>query len=102
MKVLVAEDDAPMRKLLATQLSWWGYEPIEAADGSKALALLEEHDPPIVISDWMMPELDGVTLVRALREREAAGYVYTILLTAKTEMDDLVEAMEAGADDFLT
>lgn len=102
MRVLVADDDAMSRKLLQTYLEKWGYEVSVAHNGTEAWRLFEESGFPVVLTDWMMPELDGVELLRRIRAQPGRGYVYTILLTAKTQKEDLVEGMEAGADDFLT
>jgi DNA-binding response OmpR family regulator len=73
-----------------------------AQDGAEAWSCFQRDEFPVVITDWMMPELDGVELVRRIRSDPRAGYVYVILLTAKGQKEDLVEAMDAGADDFLT
>ncbi len=73
-----------------------------AHDGAQAWDLFLAHEFPIVISDWMMPEMDGVELVRRIRASEPSGYVYIILLTARAQKEDIVEGMEAGADDFVT
>ena len=104
MKVLIADDDAVSRRLLQSYLQKWGYDVTAAQNGAEAWQLFEADRFPVVITDWMMPELDGVELVRRIRAGAAGrpGYVYTILLTAKSQKEDLVEGMEAGADDFLT
>jgi DNA-binding response OmpR family regulator len=102
MKVLVADDEAISRKLLSNYLQKWGHEVVVAENGAEAWALFEQDDFPIVLSDWMMPEVDGLELIRRIRARDAAnGYVYVILLTAKSQKEDVVEGMEAGADDFV-
>jgi signal transduction histidine kinase len=102
MKVLVAEDSAVMRHALLALLRQWDYVVAEARDGREAWELFQQDDIPLVLTDWMMPEMDGLELMRNIRSRDLSGYVYIILLTAKTEKADLVEAMEAGADDFLS
>jgi CheY-like chemotaxis protein len=73
-----------------------------AVNGAEAWRLLENTEYPVVISDWMMPEMDGLELIRRIRARAAARYVYTLLLTARSQKEDVVEGMEAGADDFVT
>src|SRR5262249_9188052 len=83
-------------------LQKWGYEVTAARDGAEAWRLFEGGVFPMVITDWMMPEIDGAGLLRRIRAAQRPGYVYAILLTAKTQKEDLVEGMEAGADDFLT
>jgi signal transduction histidine kinase len=87
---------------LQSYLQKWGYEVTAAQDGAEAWRLFEAGDCPIVITDWMMPELDGLELVRRIRTSRRTGYVFTILLTARAQKEDLVQGMEAGADDFLT
>jgi DNA-binding response OmpR family regulator len=73
-----------------------------AENGGEAWSFFQRDEFPIVITDWMMPELDGVELVRRIRSGPRPGYVYVILLTAKGQKEDLVAGMDAGADDFLT
>ncbi|AGA31576.1 sensor histidine kinase [Singulisphaera acidiphila] len=102
MKILIADDDSVSRRLLQSYLEKWGYEVALARDGAEAWRLFEGGLFPMVITDWMMPELDGPGLLRRIRSSQRPGYIYTILLTAKTQKQDLVEGMEAGADDFLT
>jgi sigma-B regulation protein RsbU (phosphoserine phosphatase) len=102
MKVLIADDEAISRRLLQNYLERWGHEVVVAQNGAEAWDLFEAGDFPIVISDWMMPEMDGPELVRRIRASKHAGYVYLILLTAKAQKEDIVEGMEAGADDFVT
>ena len=101
MKVLLAEDGMTMRLLLSAQLESWGYEVTIAEDGAAAWREFEQCHFPLVLTDWMMPEVDGLELIRRIRACERSEYVYIILLTARSEREDLVEAMEAGADDFL-
>jgi DNA-binding response OmpR family regulator len=102
MKVLIADDDPISRKLLQSYLQKWGCEVTSAENGGEAWAFFQQGEFPIVITDWMMPELDGVELVRRIRSGPHSGYVYVILLTAKGQKEDLVAGMDAGADDFLT
>lgn len=102
MKILIAEDDPISRRLLQTHLQRWGHEVVPAQNGAEALALFTAEPFGLVITDWMMPELDGLELIRRIREGDHPGYVYVILLTAKSQKEDLVQGMEAGADDFLT
>jgi signal transduction histidine kinase len=102
MKILIADDDGVSRRLLQSYLQKWGYEVTAAADGAEAWRLFEGAVFPFVITDWMMPELDGPGLLRRIRSTRRPGYVYAILLTAKIQKEDLVAGMEAGADDFLS
>ena len=102
MHVLIADDDSVSRRLLQSYLQKWGYEVTAAKDGAEAWDLFDGGSFPMIITDWMMPELDGPGLIRRIRSAGRPGYVYAMLVTAKSEKEDLVEGMEAGADDFLT
>jgi DNA-binding response OmpR family regulator len=102
VKILVVDDEAVSRRLLQSYLQKWGHEVVVAQDGAEAWRLFQDGEYPIVITDWLMPELDGVDLIRKIRSHSERGYIYTILLSAKSKKEDLVEGMEAGADDFLT
>jgi len=102
VKVLVADDSLVMRRLLEASISSWGYEPVSAADGDQAWDILSSADPPpIAILDWMMPGLSGLAICRRLRERQAPPYVYVILLTSRGLREDIVEGLNAGADDYI-
>ena len=102
-KVLIAEDDPLSLRVVETMLKKWGYEPVVARDGAEALRALESEDAPqLAILDWMMPKQDGPDVCRALRRQSDTPYVYVLLLTAKVQPQDLVEGLEAGADDYLT
>lgn len=102
MRVLVAEDEPMARKVLERYLHQWGYDLQLAADGEEAWELFQQGDYHIVITDWMMPKVDGLELVRRIRSSEVADCVYTLLLSARSQKEDLVEGMEAGADDFVS
>jgi two-component system, cell cycle response regulator len=103
MRILIAEDDDVGRFQLEALLSKDGYEVVTAADGATAWQILEQHDaPPLVILDWVMPELNGLEVCRRIRESHRNGYVYVIMLTGKTRKDDIVSGMDAGADDYLS
>jgi DNA-binding response OmpR family regulator len=102
MKILIVDDDPVSRKLLRNYLEKWGYEVAQAEDGAAGWALFQTDDFPLVIADWMMPEMDGVELVRRIRAQERPGFVYCMLLTARAHKEDLIEGMDAGADDFLS
>lgn len=101
MKVLLAEDSVMMRRLLLRTLQTWGYDVTEAENGAIAWRQFQRQPFQLVLTDWVMPEMDGVELVRHIRAAGIASYVYIILLTAKSEKEDLLIGMEAGADDFL-
>lgn len=102
MKVIIAEDDPVSRKVLENTLRRWGYEVTVAQNGKEAYeALLKPDAPRLAILDWMMPEMDGPTVCRALRQSPGGEYYYLILLTAKGTKDDTVAGLEAGADDYV-
>lgn len=100
-KILLVDDNPSMRTIPRLLLRKWGYEVFEASDGQEALDILEREPIGMVISDWMMPNLSGIELCRKIRERQTDRYTYLILCTSKGEKADLIEGMEAGADDFL-
>jgi len=103
MRILVAEDNPVFQSMLRNMLSKWGYEIVMADNGRDAWRILQEDPAPnLAILDWMMPGLDGVEVCRRVREASQQRYIYVLLLTAKTEQKDLVEGMEAGADDYIT
>ena len=102
MKALIAEDNPGFRSALEKLLKKWGYDAVPAVNGKQALELLSRDDPPrLAILDWMMPELDGVEVCRRVREQNREPYIYILLLTAKDTADELIEGMEAGADEYL-
>jgi signal transduction histidine kinase len=102
MRVLIADDEPVSRRLLQSYLQKWGYEVTTAGNGAEAWHMFQEAPCAILITDWMMPEVDGLELIRRIRAANRPDYVHATLLTARAEKEDLVEGMEAGADDFLT
>ncbi len=100
--VLIVEDSLVYRRLLSRMLTQWGYTVYEAENGVAALEILENQPVSLVISDWDMPEMDGLTLCREVRSRQFGHYVYLILLTAREEPGNLTVGFDAGADDFST
>jgi two-component system, cell cycle response regulator len=103
MKILIAEDDPISRRILEANLLEWDYEVMVASDGAEALEIIQQPESPnLIISDWMMPRMDGLALCREIRNMEKSEYIYFIILTAKGEKRDIIEGLEAGADDFLT
>jgi two-component system cell cycle response regulator len=102
-RILVAEDDPVSRRLLEVFLVKWGYEVVLASTGLEALQFLERMDAPrLALLDWMMPGMEGVQVCRKLREFKDRPYVYVLLLTARTQKEDLLQGLESGADDYLT
>jgi diguanylate cyclase (GGDEF)-like protein len=103
MKVLVAEDSLVSRHLLEVSLRRWDFEPISAGDGNEAWEILQREDAPsMAILDWIMPGLTGLEICRLIRQFGREPYTYVLLLTSKSEKADLLEGMEAGADDYIT
>jgi DNA-binding response OmpR family regulator len=103
MKILIAEDDVVSIKILELTLKTWGHEVIVAGDGEEAWRLFDQDPVRVIVSDWMMPGLDGLELCKKVRERPKTDYTYFILLTAiHTGRDNLRVAMDSGIDDFLT
>jgi DNA-binding response OmpR family regulator len=102
VRILIADDNPVFLGVLKVMLTNWGYEVVAARDGREAWQVLQtENAPRLAILDWMMPGLDGIEVCRLLR----AGFgrtVYVLILTAKTQSEDLVTAMQAGADDYVT
>ncbi|WP_116808844.1 diguanylate cyclase [Steroidobacter cummioxidans] len=99
-RILLVDDEPTQRLIVARLLKRAGYEVEMAANGREALAKLEQGDFPLMITDWEMPEMDGVALCRALRSKER-GYTYTILLTSRDAIEHLVAGLQSGADDYL-
>jgi two-component system chemotaxis response regulator CheY len=102
MKALIVDDDDAYLQLLRLILTRKQYQVVEAINGKDAWRILEKEAIPFVITDWMMPEMDGTDLIRRVRSANFTHYTYIILLTAKSGKDDVVDGLEAGADDYLT
>lgn len=102
MRVLIVDDDEVALELLGNTLSQAGHEVKVATDGRQALELLRTGLYRLVISDWEMPEINGIELCRAIRARHVGGYVYVILVTARDGTSNVVHGLNAGADDFIS
>lgn len=103
MKILAVEDDPVARRVLHQALRKLDHEVVAAADGEEALDILVREPVRVVVSDWVMPKLDGLELCRRIRARTGVDYVYFILLTSRTaDQENQREAADAGVDDFLT
>jgi DNA-binding response OmpR family regulator len=103
MKILIAEDDFTSRKVLQLTLSELGHEVVTAGDGAEAWELFDREPVRLVVSDWMMPKLDGLELCRRIRDRPQTAYTFFIILTAAhSTSEDYSRAMDFGIDDFLT
>jgi two-component system, cell cycle response regulator len=103
VKILIVEDEPVSRRLLEATLCRWSYEVITTTDGREAWEVLQQPEAPsLVISDWMMPDMDGLELCNRIRDSEKLGYTYLIMLTARGRKEDVIKGLEAGADDYLT
>jgi len=101
-KVLVADDSAVYRKLVEQTLSDKQYTVLFAKSGREAIDIFAEHQPSLVITDWMMPDSSGIELCENIRKHFQTTYTYVIILTGMTEKSEVVKGLAAGADDYLT
>jgi sigma-B regulation protein RsbU (phosphoserine phosphatase) len=102
IRVLCIDDQQVILDILTRLLNKWGFQVMSAADGETGWNMIQEERPDIVLTDWLMPGLDGYELCRRIRSSDFSQYIYIVLLTGKNEKQDLVLGMEAGADDFIT
>lgn len=103
MRVLIADDSTISRRLLEAALTKWDYEVVVASDGTEAWRELQkENAPRMAILDWMMPGLSGPEVCRLVRDLQQARYTYILLVSSRNHREDLIEGMEAGADDYIT
>lgn len=100
--VLVVDDSRLQRWLLSSYLNGWGYNVIQAASGQEAMEICQKSSPDLIVSDWMMPGMDGLEFCQAYRAMRGGRYGYFILLTSKTEKEEVAHGLDVGADDFLT
>ena len=101
-RILIAEDHYVSRHLLERNLTNWGFEVTTAENGVEAMEVLESPEsPPIAILDWMMPEMDGLEVCVRIRKRTELPYVYLLLLTAKSQKEEVAAGLDAGADDYV-
>jgi len=102
MKILLAEDDAASRLVVSRQLKRLGHDIVTAADGAEAWEIYQRLQPDLVITDWMMPDLDGASLCRQIRDAAGERYTYILILTAVEKDTGYLDGMAAGADDYAT
>jgi diguanylate cyclase (GGDEF)-like protein len=101
-KIMIAEDDPISRKMLSRLIGeFWKGELLIAKDGQEAWEIQQAEVPSLVIIDWMMPKMDGLEVCRMIRQASFDQYIYIILLTAKDDQSDVIEGLEAGADDYI-
>lgn len=101
MRILIVDDDPIPRKLIHRVLVKMGYHVRTADDGEEAWQIIQENGIQLVITDWLMPKMDGLTLTRKIRSAEMPGYVYIVILTGREGIDNVVDGFDAGADDYL-
>lgn len=101
MRILLVDDDRINRKIISHHLDGLGYGVIHCIDGHEAWDTISTGDISLVITDWIMPRMDGIQLCKKIRQANLGRYVYTIILTSRDEDKDLIRGMDAGADDFL-
>jgi adenylate cyclase len=102
LKILVVDDIKMNRVMVEEMLTLDGYEVFTANNGMEALQMLREQHIQIVLSDWMMPEMDGVALAKRIREEFPENYIYIVILTARSEHRDMIVGLESGADDYVS
>ncbi len=101
-RVLVVDDSALQLKIMASMLGKWGFEVLQAESGPEALEICAKTPPDLIVSDWMMPDMDGPEFCRQFRKMDRESYGYFILLTSKSEKGAVAQGLDSGADDFLT
>ena len=101
-RVLIVDDSRLQRKILCSSVKRWGFEVFEAGSGEEALEIAQEMQPDLVLSDWMMPGMNGLEFCNEFRKMSGEKYGYFILLTSKSEKNEIAMGLEAGADDFVT
>ncbi len=102
MRVLIAEDDAVSRLMLRRSIEQLGHEVLVATDGTDAWDLYRRHEVDVIVSDWLMPGMDGLDLCRRVRASQRETYTYFMLLTSLEGKQHFMQGMQAGADDYLT
>ena len=100
-RVLVVEDEEPIRDLLSLRLGKAGYLVVPAANGAEARAAIADHHPDVIVMDWMLPDVSGLELTRQLKRDPATREIPVIMVTARAQEDDRVAGLEGGADDYV-
>jgi len=101
-KILIVEDEKDIRNLVIYALEAKGYETISTDDGEKALKMLKENKPDLVILDWMLPSVSGLEICRNIRRDKIIKNIPIIMLTAKITENDKILGLDSGADDYIT
>lgn len=101
-KILIVDDEDPIRQMIGLALTQAGYESLEAADAAQAQAQIIQQTPDLILLDWMMPKVSGLEYARQLRREKLTAGIPIIMLTARTEEEDKVRGLDSGADDYIT
>jgi DNA-binding response OmpR family regulator len=101
MKILIAEDSSTVRRLVAARLAADGYEVVEAADGEEALLAAQREHPDLLVLDKVMPKLDGFEVVRALRDDPKTRGVPIVMLTVRTDEEDVLGGLSLGVEEYM-
>ena len=102
MKILIADDELVSRKKMEKIIHSLGHESLSAADGVEAWKIWNDERTRMVITDWVMPRLDGLEFCRKIRKSEGSQYTYIIMVTTKSNTHDIVTGIDTGADDFIS
>lgn len=100
--ILIVDDEAPIREMIAVALEMADYDWLEAADATEAHSQVVDKQPDLILLDWMLPNTSGIELARRLKRDPVTGDIPIIMLTARSEEDNKVLGLEAGADDYIT
>jgi two-component system phosphate regulon response regulator PhoB len=101
-RILIVDDEAPIREMIAVALEMAGYDCLEADNAQQAHSLIVDQKPDLILLDWMLPVTSGIELARRLKREELTGKIPIIMLTAKGEEDHKIRGLEVGADDYIT
>ena len=101
-KILIVEDEADIGRLLYMQIESMGYQAQHVTSGEEALSLMNKQEYDLLLLDWMLPGMSGVEITELIRKMDSMRDVAILMLTAKSEPEDIVQGLEAGADDYIT
>lgn len=103
MKLLIAEDNPTVQAILKNSVTQWGFQVVCTKNGVDALNILTKQDgPQLALIDWMMPEMDGLTLCKKIRQLQGHKPFYLVILTSNSQQNDIIQGLNAGADDYIT
>ncbi|HET8708603.1 MAG TPA: response regulator, partial [Pseudomonadales bacterium] len=101
-RILVVDDEDAIREMIGVALDMAGFSYLEADNAQKAHSLVVDHRPDLILLDWMLPGVSGIELARRLKRDDSTGEIPIIMLTAKSEEDNKIQGLDAGADDYIT